>query len=146
MSHGHDGADSEIGSTVPLPRGGLVGSSSAHALDDGLRALIARGFRFQHVTNEHGQLSVIVGSYGWPGFWDRIHILDEHAASAARMTADGDTIVWGYDGDTLSTISALLELPAPDDRSAPKRSRRAPSGLWLPPRTELAFQPGPPLS
>jgi hypothetical protein len=102
------------------------------------------------VKNQHGHLSVIVGSYGWPDFWDRIQIHDEHTASAARLTTGANTgiegVVWSYDGDTLSTIHALLELPAPREPKAPRRSYRAPSSLWLPPAAEhepAAFLPGP---
>ncbi|PKW17858.1 hydroxymethylbilane synthase [Saccharopolyspora spinosa] len=39
-----------------------------NSIDDGLRALITRGFRFQHVKDDRGDVAVIVGSYAWGEF------------------------------------------------------------------------------
>ncbi|MEU5261131.1 hypothetical protein [Amycolatopsis sp. NPDC021455] len=87
-------------------------------IEDGLHALVARGFRFQHIADGHGELTIIVGTYGWPGFSDRIEIHGEHKASAARTRADSaEQAVWSQGGDTLSVIAALLELPPPHEWS-----------------------------
>jgi hypothetical protein len=102
-----------------------------NAVEEGLNALIARGFRFQHLTDESGYLSIIVGSFGWPEFCDSIQIHDEHEAAAARTTAGpdpgGERVVWSYRGDALSTITALLELPEPS-ASGPVRTVPAQAG------------------
>jgi hypothetical protein len=105
-------------------------------IDEGLRALIARGFRFQHLTDPNGDPMVLVGAYGWPEFYDRIHIHSEEAAVAARAVVDSlpgiDEVVWTHEADTLATINALLDLPKPEESGAPRLARRAPSALWLP--------------
>ncbi|MEV4050042.1 hypothetical protein AB0J55_02540 [Amycolatopsis sp. NPDC049688] len=86
--------------------------------EEGLRALVARGFRFQHIADAHGELTIIVGTYGWPEFCDRIEIHGELEASAARTgTGPGEKAVWRRRGDTVSVIAALLALPAPPEVS-----------------------------
>jgi hypothetical protein len=35
------------------------------SFDGGLQALIARGFRFQHLKNEAGHVVILISSYGW---------------------------------------------------------------------------------
>ncbi len=50
----------------------------------GLHTLSTRGFRFQHIADGRGEPAIIVGTYGWPGFSDRIEIHGEHRAPAAR--------------------------------------------------------------
>jgi hypothetical protein len=106
-------------------------------IDDGLRALLARGFRFRDLRDERDDVFVIVGSYGWPTCYDRLHIYSEDQAIAARAVpsarGDVDDVVWTYEDGALATIRALLELPAPDQPGAPGLARRAPFGLWLPP-------------
>ncbi|OXM69580.1 hypothetical protein [Amycolatopsis vastitatis] len=98
-------------------------------VEEGLHALIARGFRFQHIADRHGELTIIVGTYGWPRFSDRIEIHGEHEASAARTRADSaEEAVWSHDGDALSVIAALLELPPPPGPPAPEWSFADSSG------------------
>lgn len=107
-------------------------------VDDGIRALLARGFRFQTVQDDDGDLTVLVGSYGWPCCYDRLHIWAENEAIAARVVPSarrGDDVVWSYQDGAVATIQALLELPDPDEPGAPHLVRRAPSSLWLPPST-----------
>ena len=101
-----------------------------NTVDEGLHALVARGFRFQHIAGPGGELAIIVGTYGWPGFSDRIEIHGEHEASAARTRADSaEEAVWSREGDTVSVIAGLLELPAPPAfRAMPAGSVRADDG------------------
>ncbi|MCP2258569.1 hypothetical protein LX15_002267 [Streptoalloteichus tenebrarius] len=105
-------------------------------VDEGLNALIQRGFRFQHLRDRQGAVSVIIGSYGWSEYYDCIHIHGERDAAAARAVMNSrpgaDEVVWSYDGNALSAIRALLELPKPHEPGAPRLAKRAPSGLWLP--------------
>jgi hypothetical protein len=92
-------------------------------VEEGLHALVARGFRFQHLADRHGELTIIVGTYGWPRFSDRIEIHGEHEASAARTRADSaEEAVWNQGGDARSVIAALLELPPPPEPPAPSRT------------------------
>jgi hypothetical protein len=69
-----------------------------NGVDDGLRALIARNFRLQHLTDKEGQAAVVVGSYGWPKFYDRIHIHGATEAAAGRAVMNSrpgvDEVVW----------------------------------------------------
>lgn len=92
-------------------------------VEEGLHALVVRGFRFQHIADRHGELAIIVGTYGWPGFSDRIEIHGEHEASAARTRAgSAEEAMWSQGGDARSVIAALLELPPPQELQAPERS------------------------
>ncbi|MGW3961457.1 hypothetical protein ACWED2_16660 [Amycolatopsis sp. NPDC005003] len=90
-------------------------------VEQGLHALVARGFRFQYIGDRRGELAILVGTYGWPEFSDRIEIHGEHQASAARTRAgSAEEAVWRHRGDTLSVIAALLALPPPREPRAPE--------------------------
>ncbi len=92
-------------------------------VEEGLHALVVRGFRFQHIADGHGELAIIVGTYGWPGFSDRIEIHGEDEASAARTRAgSAEEAVWSRGGDTRSVIAALLALPPPQEPPVAERS------------------------
>jgi hypothetical protein len=110
-------------------------------VDEGLRALVDRGFRFQVVRDGDGDVAVLVGLRDWPTCSDRVHIWAEDQAIAARVTPNprsgADEVLWTYEAGTLPTIQALLELPEPDQPGAPRLARRPPAGLWLP-----LFTPG----
>lgn len=95
-----------------------------------LRALAERGYFFQPVLDHAGEILVLVGSRGYQGFYDHIHVWDEDEAIAARE--NGRDIVWSYQGTTADTALALLELPPPGTPGAPTLARRKPTGLWLP--------------
>lgn len=115
----------------PVDRG-----SSGAGFDEAIRALLARGWRFQQLHDDDGNVVALVGSYGWPDYDDRLHVYGEDEAIAARVAtvarSDADEIVWSYQGDATTAIQALLELPKPHDPNAPRHSHRAPLGLWLP--------------
>lgn len=106
-------------------------------VDEGIRELCARGFLFHAIRDEDGEVTVLVGAYGWPECYDRLHIWDEHEAIAARVVPSGrhgaEDVVWTYQDGALSTIQALLDLPHPDAPGSPRLARRAPEELWLPP-------------
>ena len=55
---------------------------------ESLAALVNRGFYFQAVPGEQGEIEVVVGSYGWHGYYDRIHVWGEDEAVAARELSD----------------------------------------------------------
>jgi hypothetical protein len=106
------------------------------SFDDGLRALMTHGFRFQHLCNDSGEVVMLIGSYGWAEYYDRIHVHGEEEAIAARALMDPrpgpDEVVWSYQGNATNTIQELLALPKPHEPNAPRLARRAPVGLWLP--------------
>jgi hypothetical protein len=105
-------------------------------VDEGIRALLDRGFRFQAVRDDEGDVTVLVGWYDWPSCHDRVHIWAEDQAIAARMVpsvrASADDVVWCYEDGAVPTMQALLELPGPHARGAPHLAKRPPAGLWLP--------------
>jgi len=107
-----------------------------NSVDEGLRALVARGYLFHHLKDDEGCISRLVGSFGWGEFYDRIDITDEAAAVAVRAVMAGlagtEEIVWKHEGDALSVINAMLALPNPGEPGAPRLLRRAPSDVWLP--------------
>ena len=106
------------------------------SFDDALRALVARGWRFQQLADAEGCVVVLVGTHGWPGYHDQLHVYGEDEATAARVVTDTrpgiNEIVWSYQGDAITTIQELLELPPPHEPSTRWQARRAPLGLWLP--------------
>jgi hypothetical protein len=106
-------------------------------IEQGIRALRGRGFVFQTVADGSGDLCVLVGTYGWPDCYDRLHIWAEDEAVAARMVSGVrpgvDDVAWSYEDGALGAIQALLDLPAPDRPGAPRLAKRAGDGLWLPP-------------
>ena len=101
-----------------------------------LKALRERGFLFQPVLCEHGEITVLVGSYGYHGYYDRIHVWDEDEAVAAREKSDSrpfsGNVVWRYEGTAADCARALLELPKPGEPNAPTLAKRRPSSLWIP--------------
>ncbi|MET1074850.1 MAG: hypothetical protein ABWY11_19535 [Umezawaea sp.] len=101
-----------------------------------LAELVNRGFFFQTVPDEKGEIAVVVGSYGWHGYFDRIHVWGEHEAIAARELTDhrpfSGNVVWSYEGSACDAAQALLDLPKPGEPGAPTVARTAPSRLWLP--------------
>lgn len=104
--------------------------------DDALRALIALGWRFQQLVDDEGYVVVLVGTYGWPGYYDQLHVYGEDEATAARALTDtqpgADEIVWSYQGDAITAANELLKLPPPQESNTRWRAHRAPLGLWLP--------------
>lgn len=105
-------------------------------LDDGLRELITRGFGFQYLRDRRGEIASIIGSYGWPEFYDKIYIFDEFDAQAARVELGSrrgaEQIVWSYEGDAVCAVFALLDLPSPYDPGVLRLPKRRPTRLWLP--------------
>lgn len=103
---------------------------------ESLAALVNRGFFFQALSDERGEIEVVVGSYGWHGYFDRIHVWGEDEAVAARERSDhrpfSGNVVWSYEGSAVDTALALLELPKPGEPGAPTLARASPSSLWLP--------------
>ncbi|MEY8039968.1 MULTISPECIES: hypothetical protein [Saccharopolyspora] len=107
-----------------------------HSVDDGLRALVARGYRFLQLSDREDRICAVIGTYGWAEYYDRIQINDEHDAVATRAVLDSaveaEEVVWSSSGDAVTAINALLDLPEPGEPGAPGRTGRARSGLWLP--------------
>lgn len=103
---------------------------------ESLAALVNRGFYFQAVPGEQGEIEVVVGSYGWHGYYDRIHVWGEDEAVAARELSDhrpfSGTVVWSYEGSAADAAQALLDLPKPGEPGAPTLAKAGPSSLWLP--------------
>lgn len=101
-----------------------------------LEALLERGFMFHPVTTDDGEILVLVGPYGWHGYFDRIHIWSESEAVAARERSDhrpfSGNVVWEHEGTAAEASQALLELPKPGDPSAPTIARSAKDSLWRP--------------
>lgn len=106
----------------------------ATTFDECLRALIACGWRFQHLCDDSGHVVVLIGSYGWPEYYDRLHVHGEGEAIAARALMDAlpgpDEVVWSHQSDALTTVQELLALPKPHEPGAPRLARHAPVGLW----------------
>ncbi|MBB5923125.1 hypothetical protein FHR81_004192 [Actinoalloteichus hoggarensis] len=81
-------------------------------------------------------------TYGWPGYVDAVHLRAEDDTTAVRFRSSGcrcagpaaldDDLVWRSEGDFLSVVGELIELPAPGERGAPEHALRVPGGLWVP--------------
>jgi hypothetical protein len=105
------------------------------SFDEGLRALMKHGWCFQHLCDDAGNVVVLIGSYGWAGYYDRLHVHGQTEAMAARALMDPrpgiDEVVWQYQGDAVTAIQELLALPKPHEAGAPRLARRASVGWWL---------------
>jgi hypothetical protein len=89
------------------------------------------GWRFQSVLIA-GDLELLAGARSWPDGWsDAIAIRDLTDAKAFRCDPDGGE-VWLREGGLVDVVDALIELPAPDQPSAPRLVRARAPQLWTP--------------
>lgn len=108
-----------------------TGNGAVHSIDDGLQALVSRGFRFRRHTDAHGQIVSVVGTLQWVRFCDQLHLYGEDSAIAARFIYSlPGMVVWSHESDAVSTMDALLRLPDPHEPTAPFQVHRAPPALW----------------
>jgi hypothetical protein len=129
-----------------------------NTVDDALRALVDRGFRYLrapgHGTGDTQVDFTLLYVLGWEApYIDALHVRAEDDATAIRVRSDetnldlfalGNT-VWAHEGGFIETVAALLALPPPDTRGAPTLLRRPPSRLIAPgdgtPRTAETNRP-----
>ncbi len=92
------------------------------------------GWKFIAVPDEHGRPAEHDGVRAWPGGWvDGIRITSSTNVLGIRVSPDEPpAITWDRTGTLEQVVNALLELPAPGDRFAPRFARGSASGLWLP--------------
>jgi hypothetical protein len=89
------------------------------------------GWFFQPVSVD-GELELLTGARVWPLGWsDAIAIRDLGDARAFRCDPAGGE-VWKREGGLVDVIDGLVELPAPDDPSAPRLVKARGPGLWVP--------------
>jgi hypothetical protein len=98
-----------------------------------------RGFTWhQFRVNHHGP-EVLAGVLRRPSCVDVLVLTGPDTAHAYRIPADAETdifapqqVLWWYAGNSpVWTARAILALPSPDDRNAPKTRLRAPAVLRL---------------
>lgn len=94
------------------------------------------GFRFLHLRDADGRkIAAINAERTRGGVVETYTIQAMDQAVAARFRAEdypnGDPL-WQQHGTVEEVVTALLELPPPGAPGAPNRTRRRPSGLWLP--------------
>ena len=94
------------------------------------------GWRFLPIDTEGaGELDA---TRVWPGGWrDCIRVRDETDALGLRIRMPADQhskpeIVWEDSGGLADVVNALLVLPAPDTRHAPKLTIGSAPTLWTP--------------
>jgi len=60
---------------------------------------------------------ILIGSYGWPEYYDRIHIHGEDKAIAARALMDArpgtDEVVWSHQGNAVWLPGTGRAMPGP---------------------------------
>jgi hypothetical protein len=89
------------------------------------------GWVFQPVQID-GQLDLLTGVRLWPLGWsDAIAIRDLGDAKAFRCDPDGGE-VWHHEGGLVEVLDALMDLPAPDQPSAPHVVKAKAPELWTP--------------
>jgi hypothetical protein len=99
-----------------------------------LRALVGlreEGWRFTAAVH-HGEVSSVHGVHVWPGGWaDAIGVLSTSDTQGVRADRSGQ-LVWKREGCLLDVVGHLLELPAPETRTAPRLALGTAPPLWLP--------------
>jgi hypothetical protein len=94
--------------------------TAAASVDDQLRALVARGFRFVDPRDEQGDVLAVVGVRAHDEVVDVVELLGEDDAVATRMPPDQDFLsprrfYWREQGPASVVLTKLLVLP--DDRT-----------------------------
>ncbi|WP_410595451.1 hypothetical protein [Amycolatopsis sp. lyj-23] len=95
--------------------------------------LLNRPWEFQPKFGDGGLLERINGAFTWDtdGFVDAVRIKSQTDAAAIRMDHAGGK-VWEQDGDALTILHQLVELPAPSDPRAPRLVIGSAPPLWTP--------------
>ncbi|APU17268.1 MULTISPECIES: hypothetical protein [Actinoalloteichus] len=132
--------------TAPWPRSAADVERRRPApgtVDEALDALTRRRFIASRAPGDDQVPFTLLYTYGWPGHVDAVHLRAEDDATAVRFRSSSccgagppllgeDDLVWRCEGDFLTVVGELIELPEPGDRGAPERALRVPSGLWIP--------------
>ena len=95
--------------------------------------LLKRRWKFLPEFGTDGLLERFTGSFTWEvdGFVDALRVKGETDSAAIRMgRASGK--VWEREGDALTILHQLVELPAPSDRRAPRLVIGSAPRLWTP--------------
>jgi hypothetical protein len=112
--------------------------------DDQLRALAARGFRFLHPRDAHGELTAVVGVRPHGHVIDVVFLYAETEARAVRMGGDTRDIfrpartLWERTGTAAAVLGAMLALADDAGRvervARVERTARDNGGCWVPVR------------
>jgi hypothetical protein len=119
----------------------LTTSSAEFHTETRLRALIARGFRFLHPRDAHGETLAVVGVRVHHDVVDVVHLAAEDAVVAMRMpSCETDLLApsrtwWRSAGSVCEVLDELLRLP--DDRTPAAAGHLVhttgrSSGCWVP--------------
>jgi hypothetical protein len=93
--------------------------------------LVKSGWRFTSVLN-NGEVTSVHGLRVWPQGWaDAIGVLYTTDSQGLRANHAGD-VVWKREGGLVDVVTGLLELPAPDERLAPRLAIGVAPPLWTP--------------
>jgi hypothetical protein len=116
----------------------------ASGIAEGLRALVAKGFKFAHPRDASGSVVAVTGVRPHRDVVDVVQIYGEHDADAVRMPADEVDILfprrvlWRVSGRADEVINSMLALPDPIiERPAEQKTEQvgavAPrGGCWVP--------------
>jgi hypothetical protein len=97
----------------------FTAGTAADSVDDQLRALVGRGFRFVDPRDENGEVLAVVGVRAHDEVVDVVELRDEDDAVATRMPPDQDIlsprrVYWREQGPASVVLARMLVLP--DDR------------------------------
>lgn len=100
------------------------GTELVSHLQNGIGALKLLGYRFRYVDSATFDELVLLGSFAWPGHYDRILVSNSETAIALRTpqlkvtdVPDGDDATWLRQGDAAEVVWALVELAPPAYRA-----------------------------
>ncbi|WP_410597224.1 hypothetical protein [Amycolatopsis sp. lyj-23] len=93
--------------------------------------LLKRDWEFLPEFDIDGLLVKMTGAFAWDadGYVDALRIKRETDAAAIRMDRAGGK-VWEREGDTLTILHQLVDLPAPSDPRAPRLVIGSAPRLW----------------
>ncbi|MEV6648681.1 hypothetical protein [Amycolatopsis sp. NPDC051371] len=98
-----------------------------------LATLMGRGWELQPQLDGEGNLERFTGAFTWTddGYVDALRVKSKTDAAAIRVDHAGGK-VREHDGDALTILHQLIELPAPSSPLAPRLVLGSAPQLWTP--------------
>jgi hypothetical protein len=85
-----------------------------------------------HADDQERETDGGPGVRAWPNCWaDAFGVRYTTDAQGVRVNPDGN-VVWKCDGGLVEVVAGLLELPEPDERTAPRLAIGRTPPLWTP--------------
>jgi hypothetical protein len=111
----------------------MTSSPDEDGVEERLRTLMARGFRFMHPRSAGGALVAVVGFRTHDGVVDVVALRAADDAKASRVSAEEPDVLapsetlWETRGSAAEVVDAVLSLPEPTGADVAGATR----GCWI---------------